>query len=89
MPFNWLRRSFASGTTGCREAIMEERIPDGASPFEEHDCGHLPCPPWLKDEEAAPQAVAPRPQAPQREEPELDPPHHLHGLWAALGLGDE
>jgi hypothetical protein len=23
------------------------------------------------------------------DEPELDPPHHVHDLWVALGLGEE
>jgi hypothetical protein len=64
--------------------LLEERAPDGASPFEDHDCGHLPCPPWLEDdaEEAEPVAAAPQP------EPELDAPHHVHDLWVVLGLGE-
>jgi hypothetical protein len=63
---------------------LEERGPDGTSPFEDHDCGHVPCPPWLEDEEekAQPAAAAPQP------EPELDPPHHVHDLWGVLGLGE-
>jgi hypothetical protein len=66
---------------------MQEREPDGASPFEDHECGHLPCPSWLHAEEAVPQPVAVGPQAPP-DEPELDAPYHLHTLWVALGLGE-
>jgi hypothetical protein len=66
--------------------LLDERRPDGASPFEDHDCGHLPCPPWLEgdvgDEE--PVAASPQPEP----EPELDAPHHVHDLWAVLGLGE-
>lgn len=65
--------------------MMAEHAPDGAIPFEDHDCGHLPCPPWLGDDEADAQAVAAEPQ----DEPELDSPHHVHDLWAVLGLGEE
>lgn len=62
--------------------MLPEQAPDGASPFEDHDCGHMPCPPWFEDDEGQPVAV--EPQA----EPELDPPHHVHDLWAVLGLGE-
>jgi hypothetical protein len=59
-------------------------MPDGTSPFEPGDCGHLPCPPWLSDDGwvAVEEPVA-------AEEPELDPPHHVHDLWVVLGLGEE
>ena len=62
-----------------------EHAPDGTTPFEDHDCGHLPCPPWIEDDESETKGVAAEPQ----EEPELDPPHHVHDLWAVLGLGEE
>ena len=67
---------------------LEEQVPDGASPFEDHDCGHLPCPPWLEDdaEKAKPAAAAPQPES--ESEPELDAPHHVHDLWGVLGLGE-
>ncbi len=65
--------------------MPEVRSPDGTSPFEDHDCGHLPCPPWVDEKEQVAEAVAAQP----REEPELDPPHHVHDLWAVLGLGEE
>lgn len=64
---------------------MSERIPDGSSPFDEREGGHLPCPPWI-DEDAAPVAVHDGAPA---DEPELDPPHHVHDLWIVLGLGEE
>jgi len=64
--------------------MQTELLPDDASLFEKRDCGHLPCPPWLTDGDAAPQGVALAPQ----DEPELDPPHHIHDLWAVLGLGE-
>lgn len=67
--------------------MLSEKTADGASPFEDHDCGHLPCPPWLEGDAAVPQAAAPTPQA-DEPEPELDPPHHVHDLWAVLGLGE-
>lgn len=65
--------------------MQTELKPDDASLFEEHDCGHVPCPPWLEDggTDAEPVAVAPQ------DEPELDTPHHIHDLWAVLGLGEE
>ena len=65
--------------------MLSEQEHDGASPFEDHDCGHLPCPPWLADDarEAKPVAVALQPEV------ELDSPHHVHDLWAVLGLGEE
>ena len=63
---------------------MNDPMPDGSSPFEPDDCGHLPCPPWMTDEimVAVDDASVPG-------EPELDPPHHVHDLWVALGLGEE
>jgi len=64
---------------------MEPRKPDGSSPFEGQDCGHLPCPPWLAEDQP-PVAVQ---DAAGTEEPELDPPHHVHDLWVVLGLGEE
>jgi hypothetical protein len=64
---------------------MEPRIPDGASPFDDSPCGHLPCPEWVTDE-PAPVAVQDTAAA---DEPELDPPHHVHDLWIVLGLGEE
>jgi len=64
--------------------MQEARIPDGTSPFEDHDCGHRPCPPWLEEEDRQSEAVAVQAQ----EEPELDPPHHVHDLWVVLGLGE-
>jgi hypothetical protein len=64
--------------------MPEATIPDGSTPFEDHDCGHLPCPPWIEAGDESPQAVAVQPQ----DEPELDPPHHIHDLWAVLGLGE-
>jgi hypothetical protein len=57
---------------------------DGASPFEDHDCGHLPCPPWLADDRDQAEAVV----AVLQPEPELDSTHHVHDLWAVLGLGE-
>ena len=65
--------------------MSTEQMHDGASPFEDHDCGHLPCPPWLADDaqQAEPVAVVLQP------EPELDAPHHVHDLWAVLGLGED
>jgi hypothetical protein len=64
---------------------MEPRIPDGSRPFDDQECGHLPCPPWLADDQT-PVAV----QGPTgTEEPELDSPHHVHDLWVVLGLGEE
>jgi len=65
--------------------MEQARIPDGSSPFEDHDCGHLPCPPWVGETDPEPEPVAVRPQ----DEPELDSPHHVHDLWAVLGLGEE
>ena len=65
--------------------MLAEQREDGASPFEAHDCGHLPCPPWLADDDSSVEAVA----ATLQPEPELDPPHHVHALWAVLGLGEE
>lgn len=65
--------------------MTHDTMPDGASPFEDHDCGHLPCPPWLEDEAPEAEPVA----AKQQDEPELDAPHHVHDLWAVLGLGEE
>jgi hypothetical protein len=65
--------------------MLAERPRDGASPFEDHECGHLPCPPWIEDGEGAPESVA----VAQHEESELDAPHHVHDLWAVLGLGEE
>jgi len=64
--------------------LVDERGPDGASPFEDHDCGHLPCPPWLESDGGEGEPVAAVPQ----DEPELDPPHHVHDLWVVLGLGE-
>lgn len=66
--------------------MPEARIPDGTTPFEDHDCGHLPCPPWIAEGDGQPQAVAVRPQP---DDAELDPPHHIHDLWAVLGLGED
>lgn len=63
---------------------MSEPMPDGSSPFEDHECGRLPCPRWLGDEEAV-VAVESR----TAEESELEPPRHLHDLWIVLGLGEE
>lgn len=65
--------------------MQHPNSPDGASPFEDHDCGHLPCPPWIEEGEDEAQTVAVGPQV----EAELDPPHHVHDLWAVLGLGEE
>lgn len=65
--------------------MTESHEPDGTTPFEDHDCGHMPCPPWLHDDDGEVEAVAVKPQV---EEPELDPPHHVHDLWAVLGLGE-
>jgi hypothetical protein len=70
-------------TFAARERVMDPRMPDGSSPFESEDCGHVPCPPWLADEQA-PVALHDA-----TTEPELDPPHHVHDLWVALGLGEE
>lgn len=64
---------------------MSEPIPDGNSPFEGHECGHLACPDWMRDDE---RSVVLDERAPAGE-PELDPPHHVHDLWIALGLGEE
>ena len=64
---------------------MESRIPDGSSPFDDSQHGHLPSPKWATDEQA-PVAVQ---DASPVEEPELDPPHHVHDLWIVLGLGEE
>jgi hypothetical protein len=66
---------------------MTERFPDGACPFEDHDCGHLTGASWLSDEAMEPQAVAVE-QHPEGE-PELDAPHHVHDLWVVLGLEDD
>lgn len=63
---------------------MDHPMPDGSSPFEPGDCGHLPCPPWMCDDAGA---VAVDDEV--SDEPELDPPHHVHDLWVALGLGEE
>jgi hypothetical protein len=71
---------------GFREATMTERFPDGTSPFEDHDCGHLPCASWLCDDAMEPQAVAVGQHT--EDEPELDPPRHVHDLWVVLGLED-
>jgi hypothetical protein len=60
-------------------------MPDGASPFDPGECGHLPCPPWLTEEDVAPVAV----DVAEADESELDPPHHVHDLWVVLGLGEE
>jgi hypothetical protein len=65
--------------------MQNQTAPDGATPFEDHDCGHLPCPPWLEKSDAEAQTVAVGPQV----ESELDSPHHVHDLWAVLGLGEE
>jgi hypothetical protein len=71
---------------GFREGIMTDHLPDGACPFEDHDCGHLPSAGWLSDEAVEPQLVAVGQQV--ADEPELDPPHHVHDLWVVLGLGE-
>lgn len=71
---------------GFHEGIMTDLLPDGSSPFEDHDCGHLPCASWLCDDELEPQLVAAGQQA--EDEPELDSPHHVHDLWVVLGLGE-
>jgi hypothetical protein len=65
--------------------MQTEQHSDGASPFEDHDCGHMPCPEWLEDDQSGELTVA----AERQEEPELDAPHHVHDLWAVLGLGEE
>lgn len=62
---------------------MDSGKPDGNRPFDEHHHDHLPAPSWVVDDAAV--ALAPAPE----EEPELDPPHHVHDLWIALGLGEE
>lgn len=64
---------------------MNHPLPDGSSPFDPDDCGHLPCPPWLNDSASAVAVHDPE----VNDEPELDPPHHVHDLWIALGLGEE
>jgi hypothetical protein len=64
---------------------MDHRILDGSRPFDEHECGHLPCPPWMSGGEPA---VAVQDAGPA-DEPELDSPHHVHDLWIVLGLGEE
>lgn len=64
--------------------MAETHGPDGTTPFEDHDCGHMPCPPWLEGDDSEARDVALKPQG----EPELDPPHHIHDLWAVLGLGE-
>jgi hypothetical protein len=65
--------------------MQDAKTSNGASPFEDHDCGHLPCPPWIEEGDGAAQTVAVEPQV----DPELDPPHHVHDLWAVLGLGED
>jgi hypothetical protein len=62
--------------------MHDTKIPDDTTPFEDHYCGHLPCPPWIEEGATDPTAVAAEP-----DEEELDPPLHVHDLWAVLGLG--
>jgi hypothetical protein len=67
------------------ERAMPNPTCDGCNPFDEQYHGHLPDPPWVVDQ-AAPVTVE---EATASAEPELDPPHHVHDLWIALGLGEE